>query len=765
MNRSERRRNAKKSKLGSLKSSARPLRASLPAPSAEIQQLLGVGKQHHSSGDLSKALEVYAHILSVEPKEPTALYLAGVAFHQAGQHAKAIECLQNSLSIFPHNPEANNNLGVVFNATGDTAAAEKCYRRAVALKPDYAAAYKNLGALLASGNKLDAGLECYRKTVSLAPDFAEGHKAIGDILTKQQRYNEALESYLKALAINPMDADILTSTGMALQYLSRHHEALKFHSQAVNFQPEEDRHWTAFSDCVSHMSFASTDDNLEHSLLVLLDKNDISPASLMFPIISALRHRDEFARLLDASNRIPADASSFRDAMTVLTQSPLFMRLLSKVPIADLRVERLLTNVRRNLLAHACSGEKYDAEVRFISALAQQCFINEYAYAEDPQEQENLENLKRQIGALFEQRKTIAEYLWALVACYEPLNTVAWKDQITRPESDTDVSHVYRLQITEPEIEKELRKSILQITDIDDTTSQNVRAQYEENPYPRWIHTSHLTPKSIKDVLCAPPLSFKLDHYDAPQSPETLVAGCGTGQHAIQAAARFLNTKVTAVDLSLGSLSYALRKTREAGIKNLEYIQGDILQLDKIDKQFDMIECGGVLHHMADPLAGWKVLTDLLRDGGLMKIGLYSEKGRPDVVAARKFIEEGGYGSSAAEIRRCRQDIIAAAEKGDQLMIHLCMRSDFYSLSPCRDLIFHVQEHRFTIPEIESALDKLGLEFIGFETPTPQTLIKFRKENPGCPANKQLGRWRNFEERFPDTFRGMYQFWCRKPAR
>ncbi|WP_417805786.1 tetratricopeptide repeat protein [Thalassospira lucentensis] len=765
MNRSERRRKEKKSNPGLSKSSKRSSRVSLPTPSAEMQQLLAVAKQHHSGGDLTKAMELYGHILSIDPKQPTALYLAGVAFLQNGQHAKAIEFLQNSLSAFPNNPEANNNLGVAFNATGNAVAAEKCYRRAVALKPDYAAGYKNLGALLASGDKLEAGLECYRKTVSLVPNFTEGHKAIGDILTKQQKYDDALESYLKALAISPMNADILTSTGIALQYLSRQHEALKFHSQAVNFQPEEDRHWTAFSDCVSRMSFAGTDNNLEHSLLVLLDKDDIAPTSLMFPIISALRHRGEFARLLDASDQLSADASSFRDAMTTLTQTPLFMRLLSKVPIADLRVERLLTNVRRNLLAHVCRDEKYDDEIRFISALAQQCFINEYAYAVDEQEQANLEDLKRQIDTLFAQEKAVPKYLWALVACYEPLNTVAWKAQITRPENEDDVSHVYRLQITEPETEKDLRKSIPQITDIDDSTSQNVRAQYEENPYPRWIHTSHLTPKPVKDVLCAPPLSFKLDHYEVPQSLDTLVAGCGTGQHAIQAASRFLNTKVTAVDLSLGSLSYALRKTREAGIENLEYIQGDILQLDKIDKQFDMIECGGVLHHMADPLAGWKVLTGLLRDGGLMKIGLYSEKGRPDVIAARKFIEQGGYGCTAAEIRRCRQDIIAAAQKGDQHMIQLCMRSDFYSLSPCRDLIFHVQEHRFTIPEIESALDTLGLEFIGFETPTPQALIRFRKENPGCPANKQLPLWCDFEERFPDTFRGMYQFWCRKSAR
>ena len=762
MNRSERRRNEKKSRQSTSKATTRPPSAALPVISEEIQQLLSVGKKHHANGDLSNAVKTYAQILSVDPKQPTALYLLGVAFLQSGQNDKAVEFLQNSLFVFPDNAEANNNLGVALNATGKTADAEESYRRAIAIKPDYAAAYKNLGALLASNDKLEAGLECYRKSVSLTPNNAEGHKAIGDILTKLQRYEEALASYLNARAINPMDADVLTSAGIALQFLSRHQEALKLHSQATNFSPNEERHWAAFSDCVSGMAFSSTNDGLEASLLALLEKNELSPATLMFPIVSALRHREEFARLLDTSNTMSGDDPSLLSNIKVLTQSQLFMRLLVRVPIADLRIERLLTTLRRVLLSKTSQSEHLDGEIDFIAALAQQCFINEYAYAIDEEEQKNLEDLKFRIEGLIAQHHDVSPYLWVLVGCYEPLKNTPWKSDIPVPEHDDQISQVYRLQVAEPATERELSETIPQITEIQDATSQSVRAQYEENPYPRWVHTSRLTPKPIKDVLCAPPLSFKLDDYIAPQTPDTLVAGCGTGQHAIQAASRFSGTKVTAVDLSLGSLSYAFRKTREMGLENIEYIQGDILQLGKIGKQFDMIECGGVLHHMADPLKGWEVLVSLLRDNGLMKIGLYSEKGRPDIIAARNFIEQGGYGSSASEIRRCRQDIVAAAEKGNPELIQLCMRGDFYSLSPCRDLIFHVQEHRFTIPQIARALDTLGLEFIGFETPTPQTLVQFRKENPTCPKSLLLDRWHRFEERFPDTFRGMYQFWCRK---
>lgn len=769
MNRSERRRAAKLSKVASAPSTTRkpaPTPATvLPTLTDELQQLINMGKQHHAAGDLSKAVELYAQILKTEPNQPEALYLIGVAFLQAGQADKAIEFLNKSLSVFPNNPETFNNLAVAYNAAGNTADAEKCYRQAISLRPEYAAAHKNLGAILASKGELDAALKCYQSSIQHTPNLVEAHKAIADIFLMKQKYDDAAEAYFRANALAPMDADILTSLGTSLQLLSRHQEALKFHSQAVNIAPDDNRHWTAFGDCVSSMSFSDTNSDLEASLLKLLEKREISPAALIFPIVSALLHHKELSALLTRTDTLSSGDPKLLAQLKALTTSELFMSLMKHVPIADLRIERLLKVTRQILLEKALQGQDLQNETPFVAALAQQCFINEYAYNLDDQERSNVELLKQKVENLLQEKQRVEPCLWLLVGCYEPLSSISWITKITQPETTTVTQEVYDLQVTAPAKEKAISEEIPVLTDMVDATSQAVRAQYEENPYPRWIHTSRLTPKPIKDVLCYPPLSFELGNYIPPSSIETLVAGCGTGQHAIQAAARFTNAKVTAVDLSLSSLSYAQRKTSELGITNLEYIQADILELDKIGKQFDIIECGGVLHHMASPIKGWRVLVNLLRDGGLMKIGLYSEQGRPDIIAAREFIEKGGYGSSATEMRRCRQDIIAAAEKGDQKLIQLCMRSDFYSLSPCRDLIFHVQEHRFTIPEIADALKQLGLEFIGFETPTPHTLVQFRKENPSCPKGLELDRWHQFEQRNPDTFRGMYQFWCRKTGR
>ena len=145
-----------------------------------------------------------------------------------------------------------------------------------------------------------------------------------------------------------------------------------------------------------------------------------------------------------------------------------------------------------------------------------------------------------------------------------------------------------------------------------------------------------------------------------------------------------------------------------------------------------------------------------------MNIGLYSETARQDIICARSLITEKGYTASPEDIRRCRQDIIAMAGDGDPKMAAICDIRNFFSLSECRDLLFHVQEHRFTLPRVEEALKDLKLMFLGFELRDQRALRKFRKSHPSRSALTSLSLWHKFELKNPNTFRGMYQFWCKK---
>jgi hypothetical protein len=141
-----------------------------------------------------------------------------------------------------------------------------------------------------------------------------------------------------------------------------------------------------------------------------------------------------------------------------------------------------------------------------------------------------------------------------------------------------------------------------------------------------------------------------------------------------------------------------------------------------------------------------------------MFLGFYSELARRDVVAARAFIAERGYGRDAADIRRCRQDLLAS---GDGAFRSLLTFTDFYSVSDCRDLLFHVQEQRLTLPQINAFLAENNLKLIGFQVDA-EVRKKFQLRFPGDAAVTDLEAWHVFETENPDTFAGMYQFWIQK---
>ena len=175
-----------------------------------------------------------------------------------------------------------------------------------------------------------------------------------------------------------------------------------------------------------------------------------------------------------------------------------------------------------------------------------------------------------------------------------------------------------------------------------------------------------------------------------------------------------------------------------------------------------MIECSGVLHHLQNPDQGLAALNSKLKPGGYFKIGLYSKLARQKVSAARKLIENLGIQSTPASIRDFRKQVFD--DDQHELKDLSDLASDFYSLSECRDLCFHVQEHQFTIETLGKFLEAEQLVFCGFMLPKP---IKAAYQHffPEDSDGTSLRNWAEFETNNPSTFQSMYQFWAYKPYR
>ncbi len=142
-----------------------------------------------------------------------------------------------------------------------------------------------------------------------------------------------------------------------------------------------------------------------------------------------------------------------------------------------------------------------------------------------------------------------------------------------------------------------------------------------------------------------------------------------------------------------------------------------------------------------------------------MYLGLYSALGRKHIVNVRSLIAERGYRSSPDDIRRFREQLVAEAERAD--IGRLWQSPDFYNMSGCRDLCFHVQEHRLTIPQIKTFLDDNGLTFIGFVV-DPRSQNEVESQFPNEERARPLAPLR---DRAPNMFSGQYHFWLQKPQR
>jgi SAM-dependent methyltransferase len=452
--------------------------------------------------------------------------------------------------------------------------------------------------------------------------------------------------------------------------------------------------------------------------------------------------------------------------VAALAADPLLHALLDATPVNSIRFERFLTCARHALLELASSSQTPDptevGALKFYAALTRQCFINEFVFDCTDTERLAAASCRTRLLSLLDAKAAVPPCLLLAVAAYSPLHLLPDAGRLLAAGEPGPVAEVLDQQIREPLEEQALRAGIECLTPITSSVSEAVRDQYEQNPYPRWVKLQMREPAMHFNDELRRALPFaQFSPLPDDRTPEVLVAGCGTGGDAIFVAQRFRGARVLAIDLSVGSLAYARRKTRELGLTNIEYAQADILELGNLARTFDIIGAVGVLHHLADPFEGWRILLARLRPGGFMCLGLYSQIARRSVVKARECVAARGYASTPDDIRRFRQDVLA--QEASVELRSLSSSHAFYSMSDCRDLAFHVQESHLTLGEIESFLSGFGLRFVGFEL-DPRVLNQYRARFNDDPSCSDLRNWARFEADHADTFTGMYRFWIRRPT-
>ncbi|MFB2978702.1 class I SAM-dependent methyltransferase [Microseira sp. BLCC-F43] len=254
------------------------------------------------------------------------------------------------------------------------------------------------------------------------------------------------------------------------------------------------------------------------------------------------------------------------------------------------------------------------------------------------------------------------------------------------------------------------------------------------------------------------------------QDIRILDAGCGTGVGTEYLVHLNPHAQVVAIDLSSGALDVAKQRCQMSGANRVEFHHLSLYDAGQLPGEFDLINCVGVLHHLADPKRGIQALASKLAPGGLMHIFVYGELGRWEIQLMQKAIallqntQRGDYRDGVQVGRQ----IFAALPENNRIVKR---EKERWSLENHRDECFadmyvHPQEIDYNIDTLFELIDASGLDFVGFSNPKNWQLERLLGKNPElmARAEKLSPRevYRLIELLDPENF-SHYEFFLSRP--
>ncbi len=573
------------------------------------------------------------------------------------------------------------------------------------------------------------------------------------------------EAYRQACGAAPGDASLPHRMALALERAGHRREALPLHFQAMQAQSTR-VHRQTLARALQGVDLAGADAAVRACLVALLRADNVSPLDVVQPALSALRANPGFTGLMAAAQNpdpMALPASLREPAAQEFLVEPLWLWLLVRALQTTLPIEGLLTALRR--LAFSSLGRPgmppglLSPALEPLAALAAQADLCSHAWLESEAETAAVAALERDWQA---SPSPELDPRTLVLACYRRLPSSGPAPGLPAGASPL-LAEVHDRLLQAPRRRKAMAEALPCITPIAEGVSEAVRAHYEDNPYARWLGTNLTEPRPLPVILKALFPWLPEEALIDPRPLPILVAGCGAGEQPVRSACRFAGAEVLAVDLARTAIAYGQERAAALGISNVSFAQADILSLGSLEERFPLIESFGVLHHLEDPLAGWRQLRSLLAPGGYMRIALYSRRARAPLAEARRLLGADPASADYPRLRQARADLLRLAPSEEALAFVLRC-TDAFDLDGLRDLLFHGQETDFTLPEIGRMLEALDLSFVGFELLDPEVRRSFRERHPDPAAESDLALWDRFEADAPETFLSMYRFWCRAKA-
>jgi predicted O-linked N-acetylglucosamine transferase (SPINDLY family) len=213
-------------------------RAESRSRSSKHDRLLEQGLDFHKQGLIDEAAQIYADVLSRDPKHPGALHLLGVLFFQSGDAVRAVHLISQAAQFEPKNPVFLLNLGNALQASGQFARAEESFRRAILLREGFAEAYNNLGNALVGLYRLDEAIKAFSEAISINSNEPEPYNNRGNALRALGSAEAALTDFQEAIRLRPNYVDAHSNLGYTLIELNQFEGAIKSFESTIRIDPQ-----------------------------------------------------------------------------------------------------------------------------------------------------------------------------------------------------------------------------------------------------------------------------------------------------------------------------------------------------------------------------------------------------------------------------------------------------------------------------------------------------------------------------------------------
>lgn len=604
-----------------------------------------------------------------------------------------------------------------------------------------------LGRIQLELNHPKKAITSIEQALKISGDNAGYWYSLGHAALRLKKYERSIAAFEKAITIAPKETYAETGLAYALLESGDMVQAFQKYRELIKTNSENNQIRTQLIKCSSTIQADYFDPELEQDLITYLQWHDVNLEPLSKLVSSLLLHK------------FSVTENSCAAKFDEIAHSDLFKLALTTSTIKSGHLERLIMTIRHELLTHASqSGTLSNTLQPLAFAICHHAIQTEFILPNTEGEAGVVNALKSMVNeSLNHESCTPTDILGALVLIlmYEPwfkLNNYPVLENFNH-ESWPDLGEAFiRWHLN---ISKLSNSSFEKLSEIDHELS--VKKQYESFPYPRWENLDQQRPINYGRAL-----ELEFGYYPIPSSLyekdiNVLIAGCGTGRHALNVAKYFNNVHVTAIDMSLKSLSYAKQKSESLNIHNIDFYQADLTKLHSNDKHFDIVECSGVLHHIPEYKLALKNILDTLKPNGFLKLSLYSRQARQSIISIRENLSKDVTQLSDDEIKLYRQAILL---DDDQQRKTLIESPDFMSMSGIKDLVFHNYEIQFSPLEIKNLCNEFDLKWIGFSGLSAKTLERFHNMFGISADATNLEQWEVFEIEYPNTFTGMYQFYC-----